>query len=74
VCQQLIAAHTSSEMTKEVTAELAGKFYFQVESSADLPCVGDWVTVQYYNNDAAAIIHKVFPRKTFLRRKSAGEV
>src|SRR5512136_18032 len=59
--------------TKEVPAELAGKFYFEVESSVDLPCVGDWVAVQYHNNDTAAIIHKVFPRKTFLRRKSAGE-
>ena len=60
-------------LTKEVPAELAGKFYFQVESPIDLPCVGDWVTVQYHNNDAAAIIHEVFPRKTFLRRKSAGK-
>jgi ribosome biogenesis GTPase len=59
--------------TREVPAELAGKFYFQVESSVDLPCIGDWVTVQYHSNDTAAIIHEVFPRKTFLRRKSAGE-
>ena len=59
--------------TNEVPAELAGKFYFQVESSVDLPCVGDWVAVQYHNDDTAAIIHGVFPRKTFLRRKSAGE-
>ena len=59
--------------TREVPAELAGKFYFQVESPVDLPCVGDWVTVQYHSNDTAAIIHEVFPRKTFLRRKSAGE-
>jgi len=58
---------------KEVPAELAGKFYFQVELSIDLPCVGDWVTVEYHNDDSAAIIHGVFPRKTFLRRKSAGE-
>jgi ribosome biogenesis GTPase len=57
---------------REVSAELAGKFYFRVESPADLPCVGDWVTVQYYNDDTEAIIHGVFPRKTFLRRKCAG--
>jgi len=57
----------------EIPAELAGKFYFQVESPVDLPCVGDWVTVRYHNDDTAAIIHGVFPRKTFLRRKSAGE-
>ncbi len=60
-------------LTREVPAELAGKFYFHAESSIDLPCVGDWVTVQYHNNDTEAIIHEVFPRKTFLRRKSAGE-
>jgi ribosome biogenesis GTPase len=58
---------------REVPADLGGKFHFQVESPVDLPCVGDWVTVQYYNDDTAAIIHGVFPRKTFLRRKSAGE-
>jgi ribosome biogenesis GTPase / thiamine phosphate phosphatase len=57
----------------EVPAELAGKLHFQVESSFDLPCVGDWVTVQFHNDDTAAVIHEVLPRKTFLRRKSAGE-
>src|SRR5512137_1764809 len=57
----------------EIPAELSGKFYFQVQSSVDLPCVGDWVTVQYHNDDSAAIIHRVFPRRTFLRLKSAGE-
>lgn len=57
---------------REIPAELAGKFYFHVESSFELPCVGDWVTVQYYNDDTSAIIHGVFPRRTFLRRKRAG--
>jgi ribosome biogenesis GTPase len=57
----------------EIPAELAGKFYFQIESPVDLPCVGDWVTVRYHSDDTAAIIHGLFPRKTFLRRKSAGE-
>lgn len=66
-------AYLVRNLTREVPAELAGKFYFQVQSSIDLPCVGDWVTVQYHNNDTEAIIHEVFPRKTFLRRKSAGE-
>jgi ribosome biogenesis GTPase len=46
---------------------------FQIESPVDLPCVGDWVKAQYYDNGAAAVIHEVFPRKTFLRRKTAGE-
>ncbi|RJR48410.1 MAG: ribosome small subunit-dependent GTPase A [Desulfobacteraceae bacterium] len=57
----------------EVPAELTGKLSYQIESPMDLPCVGDWVTAYYYNDDTAAIIQRVFPRKTFLRRKSAGE-
>ncbi|MEE9913591.1 MAG: ribosome small subunit-dependent GTPase A [Deltaproteobacteria bacterium] len=57
----------------EVPAELAGKFSYRIESPAELSCVGDWVMVQYYNDDTAAIIHGLFPRKTFLRRKTAGE-
>lgn len=56
----------------EVPAELAGKLSYQMESPVDLPCVGDWVSAQYYDNGVAAIIHRVLPRKTFLRRKAAG--
>lgn len=59
--------------SSEVSAELSGKLAYQIDSPVDLPCVGDWVTANYYNNDTAAIIHLVFPRKTFLRRKTAGE-
>lgn len=59
---------------KEVPAELSGKHSYQTENSVDLPCVGDWVTAQYYNHGTAAIIHRVFPRRTFLRRKTAGNV
>lgn len=59
--------------SREVPAELAGKLSYQLESSVDTPCVGDWVTVQFYNNSTAAIIHRVFPRKTFLRRKTPGD-
>lgn len=59
--------------SKEVPAELSGKLSYQTENSIDLPCVGDWVAAEYYNDGAAAIIHRVFPRKTFLRRKTAGQ-
>ena len=58
---------------REVPAELSGKLTYQIDHSVDLPCVGDWVTAQYHNHDTAAIIHQVFPRKTFLRRKTPGK-
>jgi ribosome biogenesis GTPase len=57
----------------EIQAELTGQLLYSTESSQDLPCVGDWVFVQYHNDDDMAIIHELFPRKTFLRRKSAGK-
>ena len=56
----------------EVQAEPTGKLLFSADSSQDLPCVGDWVFVEYHNDGMLAIIHELFPRRTFLRRKSAG--
>lgn len=66
-------AYLIKDESREVPAELSGKLTFQIESSVDLPCTGDWVTAHYYNDDTAAIIHRVFPRKTFLRRKTPGK-
>ncbi len=42
------------------------------ESTSDMPCVGDWVCVDYSNSESTAGIHAILPRKSFLRRKSAG--
>lgn len=57
----------------EVPAEVTGKLLYTAETSEDLPCVGDWVYVQYHNANTLAIIHAQFPRKTVLKRKSAGK-
>jgi ribosome biogenesis GTPase / thiamine phosphate phosphatase len=57
----------------EVQAELTGRMLFSAESSQDLPCVGDWVLVQYHNDGASAIIHDLLPRRSILRRKAAGK-
>jgi ribosome biogenesis GTPase / thiamine phosphate phosphatase len=57
----------------ELQAEAAGKLLFTVDSSQDLPSVGDWALVQYYNEGTLAIIQDLLPRKSFLRRKTAGK-
>ena len=44
-----------------------------MRTKADLPCVGDWVLVQYHNSDTLAIVHALFPRKSELRRKTSGK-
>jgi len=59
--------------TNEVLAEASGRLMFSSESSVDLPTVGDWAFVKYYNSDTFAIIDDLFPRKSVLRRKSAGK-
>lgn len=53
----------------DTTAELSGKFRIAIESSSELPCVGDWVCVDHALS-RLAIIHAVLPRKSFLRRKT----
>jgi len=57
----------------EIPAEVTGKLMHGAESSLDLPAVGDWVYVRYFNNAAFAIIHKIMPRKSLLKRKIAGK-
>ena len=56
----------------EVPAEVTGKLLYSADSALDLPCVGDWVCVQYLDSDSHGVIHSIVPRKTFLRRKAAG--
>jgi ribosome biogenesis GTPase len=57
----------------EMLAEITGKVIYGAESSLDLPAVGDWVYVQYFDNNTFAIIHDILPRKSLLKRKVAGK-
>lgn len=57
---------------QDIQAELSGRFRFTVESTPDLPCVGDWVCIQDASPELA-IIHAVLPRKSFLRRRNPGK-
>ncbi|MDD2898040.1 MAG: ribosome small subunit-dependent GTPase A [Desulfuromonadaceae bacterium] len=66
---QLLVLNESGEFR----AKLAGRFLYMTENPSDLPCVGDWVRVQYSGSDDFGIIHDVVPRKSFLRRKAAGD-
>lgn len=58
----------------ETPAELAGKLRFTTDSSADLPCVGDWVCVAPQDSKGPSIIHGVLPRRSYLRRKRPGKI
>ncbi len=57
----------------ELTAEIAGKFRFDVRAVSDYPAVGDFVMLDR-NDDTRgnAIIHQVLTRKSAFIRKAAG--
>lgn len=57
----------------EIPAEVTGKLLYGSETNLDLPVVGDWVSVEYFNENTFAIIHNILPRKTLLKRKVAGK-
>jgi ribosome biogenesis GTPase / thiamine phosphate phosphatase len=54
-------------------AKLSGKFIYESVSSAELPCVGDWVCVEKSPADQFGMVRGVLARRTSMRRKAAGE-
>jgi ribosome biogenesis GTPase len=56
----------------EFWAKVTGKMMFVSGSQTDYPVVGDKVEISQMADDQA-VIHKIFPRKTFLQRKAAGK-
>lgn len=74
---RVVAVHkdnyTARNEDTEIPAEITGKLLYGAASNLDLPAVGDWVDVQYFNDHTLAIIHSIRPRKTILKRKVAGK-
>ena len=67
-------SYTVTKGEEEIFAELAGNLLYCTESASNLPTAGDWVYADSYDDDTHAIIYGVFPRKTLLKRKTAGKV
>ena len=70
----IISKGTASKGSGEVYAELSGNLSYTVDSASELPTTGDWVYADFYDDDTHAIIHAVFPRKSLLKRKTAGKL
>lgn len=66
-------SYTVSNGERDISAELVGKLIFSAASPTDYPAVGDWVLVNYYDENTLAIIHEVVPRKSLLKRKTPGK-
>jgi ribosome biogenesis GTPase / thiamine phosphate phosphatase len=57
----------------EFHSQCSGKFYHQVETARDFPCVGDWVLFEPLLTEGKGIIHKVLQRHSLLSRHGAGD-
>ena len=66
-------SYTVTKGDREVYAELSGNLLYSIDSSRELPTTGDWVYSDFYDEDTHAIIYGVFPRKSLLKRKTAGK-
>lgn len=56
----------------ELEAEITGNMRFSAGSREEFPAVGDWVVLKVY--DAGhAIIYRILPRTSVIRRKAAGQ-
>ena len=73
---RIISEHKENYMVKtergEFYAELTGKLRFSAKSRAELPAVGDWVSISEYDTDKS-LIHSVFPRMNILERRAVGK-
>jgi ribosome biogenesis GTPase len=66
-------SYTINNGEADTLAELVGKLQFSASSPVDYPAVGDWVLVNFYDEDTFAIIHEVLSRKSLLKRKTPGK-
>lgn len=62
-------AYKVKNTNREFLAKITGKQMFNATSREDYPAVGDWVAITELNTEQA-VIHKVLPRKTIIKRKS----
>ena len=53
-------------------AAISGKFRYETQTVSDFPAVGDYVIAEWPDDDSAAVITGLFPRKSCFIRKAAG--
>lgn len=74
---RVVSVHRDSYVVTKgergVTGECSGNLLYTSSSPLELPTTGDWVYADFYDEDSLAIIHGVVPRKTLLKRKTAGK-
>lgn len=57
----------------EIYAEVSGKYRYEVVTVSDYPAVGDYVLVNWPEDEGRGVITALFPRKNCFIRKAAGK-
>ena len=65
-------AYRVQNTSGEYLAKITGKQLFNALSREDYPAVGDWVAITELDKERA-VIHKVLPRRTIMKRKYSGK-
>ncbi|MFA5777237.1 MAG: ribosome small subunit-dependent GTPase A [Parcubacteria group bacterium] len=73
---RVVAQHRGSYKVRnakgEFLATITGKQKFEATGREDFPAVGDWVAITEADKERA-VIHKMLPRRTVMKRKSSGK-
>ncbi len=72
ITQEHRERYVVSDGENEYDAEITGNLRFTANSRTDFPAVGDWVAMTVFDSDQA-IIHKVLPRKSVLKRQAVAK-
>lgn len=65
-------AYRVQNTSGEYSAKITGKQLFKASSREDYPAIGDWVAITELDKEQA-VIHKVLPRRTIMKRKYSGK-
>jgi len=65
-------AYRVQNTSGEYLAKITGKQMFNALSREDYPAVGDWVAITELDKERA-VIYKVLPRRTIMKRKYSGK-
>ena len=72
VVRQDRSSYTALFTGGELSATITGKYRHEIQPSAGLPAVGDWVVLTPDPSGASAVIHKVLPRRSAFSRVEVG--
>lgn len=74
---RVIAEHRERYIVRtaegEYEGEITGNLRFTARSREDFPAVGDWVALTTFNPGDPAIIHRILPRRSLIKREAPGE-